>query len=120
EIADAVLAERAALLDGIGALAPERVTAVKTRHHGDFHLGQVIAVQNDFYIIDFEGEPGRPMAERRRKRSPLRDVAGMIRSFTYAETSALRQIVETRPAALPRLGPLAESWRQRAVSGFPA
>jgi maltose alpha-D-glucosyltransferase / alpha-amylase len=120
DIADAVLAERAALLEMVRTLAPERVAAVKTRHHGDFHLGQVIAVQNDFYIIDFEGEPGRPMPERRRKSSPLRDVAGMIRSFDYAAISALREITETRPAALPRLGPLAESWRQHAVSGFHA
>jgi maltose alpha-D-glucosyltransferase / alpha-amylase len=120
EVADTVLAERAALLDTIRLLTPETVNAVKTRHHGDFHLGQVIAVQNDFHIIDFEGEPGRPMPERRRKSSPLRDVAGMIRSFDYAAISALRQITETRPAALPRLGPLAESWRQRAVSGFHA
>ena len=120
EMADAVLAERAVLLDTIRMLAPETVSAVKTRHHGDFHLGQVIAVQNDFYIIDFEGEPGRPMPERRRKSSPLRDVAGMIRSFDYAAISALRQITETRPTALPRLGALAENWRQRAVSGFHA
>jgi maltose alpha-D-glucosyltransferase/alpha-amylase len=120
EVADHVLATRAALLDTIRLLAPDRIDAVKTRHHGDFHLGQVMAVQNDFYIIDFEGEPGRPMPDRRRKSSPLRDVAGMIRSFDYAAISALRQITETRPAALPRLGPLAESWRQRAVSGFHA
>jgi len=120
EIADTVLAERTALFDTIRLLTPATVAAVKTRHHGDFHLGQVIAVQNDFYIIDFEGEPARPMPERRRKSSPLRDVAGMIRSFDYAAISALQQVTETRPAALPRLGPLAESWRQRAVGGFHA
>ena len=120
ELADAVLAARAPLMQTIGLLAPDQVVAVKTRHHGDFHLGQVLAVQNDFHIIDFEGEPGRPVARRRRKNSPLRDVAGMIRSFDYATTTAVRQIAETRPAALPRMAALAESWRQRAVSGFHA
>jgi maltose alpha-D-glucosyltransferase / alpha-amylase len=120
ELADAVLSVRGRLLETIGHLAPDKAVAVKTRHHGDFHLGQVMAVQNDFYIIDFEGEPGRPMAQRRRKSSPLRDVAGMIRSFDYAATTAVRQIAEARPAALPRIAALAESWRQRAVSGFHA
>ena len=63
----------------------------------------------------------RPEArQRRRKNSPLRDVAGMIRSFDYAATAAVRQIAESRPAAQPRVAALAESWRQRAVSGFHA
>jgi maltose alpha-D-glucosyltransferase/alpha-amylase len=118
-LADQVLAQRGGLFDAIRRLAPDDIDAVKTRFHGDLHLGQVIAVQNDFYIIDFEGEPGRPLPARRRKSSPLRDVAGMIRSFDYAAIAAVRQISETRPAAA-RLAALADAWRQRAVDGFRA
>ncbi|HYG54473.1 MAG TPA: maltose alpha-D-glucosyltransferase [Burkholderiales bacterium] len=71
---------------------------VKTRTHGDYHLGQVLLANNDFIITDFEGEPSRPLAESRRKHSPLRDVAGMLRSFSYAKWSALQRI-ETKETA---------------------
>ena len=120
ELADRLSADRDNLFRQIRALIPDEVEAQKTRYHGDFHLGQVLAVKNDFFIIDFEGEPARPLADRRRKSSPLRDVAGMIRSFDYAAIAAVRQISETRPAAAPRLAALADAWRQRAVDGFRA
>ncbi len=72
------------VLQSFGAALSRPITAMRTRIHGDYHLGQVLYTGSDFVIIDFEGEPARPMSERSAKLSPLQDVAGMLRSFHYA------------------------------------
>jgi maltose alpha-D-glucosyltransferase/alpha-amylase len=88
------------------------ITGMRIRCHGDYHLGQVLYTGNDFVIVDFEGEPARRLGERRIKRSPLRDVAGMIRSFHYAAYFALHGEASSiiRPEDLPTLEEWARSW----------
>jgi maltose alpha-D-glucosyltransferase / alpha-amylase len=116
--ADRLLALRRELTKRIKDVSREGFGVVKTRHHGDFHLGQVLVVGNDFQIIDFEGEPARPLAERRRKHSPLRDVAGMLRSFNYAIRSALMNFVADRAEPLERLEPWITLWEERTRQAF--
>ena len=90
---------------------------IKTRYHGDYHLGQVLVSNNDFIIIDFEGEPARSLEERRMKHSSLRDVAGMLRSFDYAHWSAvLRDSYSDIDRT--RLAPLTQSWARECREMF--
>ena len=93
------------------AIRDRRITAMCTRIHGDYHLGQVLYTGKDFIIIDFEGEPARPISVRRLKQSPLRDVAGMLRSFHYAVYSTLlEQTADIRPEDLAAFDPWARVW----------
>jgi maltose alpha-D-glucosyltransferase/alpha-amylase len=94
-----------------------RITAQRTRCHGDYHLAQVLSTGKDFVIIDLEGDVSRPLSDRRRKRSPLRDVGGMLRSFHYAAVIAMRR-GSIRPEDIPSLGPWAQFWRLWVSASF--
>lgn len=110
-----------------GAVDLERVEAVLTallrvgdpgkaiRVHGDLHLGQFLRADSGWFVLDFEGEPGRPVAERVRPSTPLRDVASMLRSFHYASQAAL---VDRGRDLDPELSKLAEAWETRTVDAF--
>jgi len=112
-----LLARRDELMARINALRAPESGMLKTRHHGDYHLGQVLISKNDFIITDFEGEPARPLEERRSKHSPVRDVAGMVRSFSYAAGAALGRSVES-PEDEAKLGPLAADWETETRATF--
>jgi maltose alpha-D-glucosyltransferase/alpha-amylase len=94
-----VLSLEGELMGRLKALIQQPITATRIRTHGDYHLGQVLWTGGDFIIIDFEGEPARPLADRRLKRWPLRDVAGMLRSFDYAAHSAHKPRRSSHPAS---------------------
>ncbi len=117
-LADALLEAREQCYREIEQLISGPVSAAKTRLHGDYHLGQVLVAQNDFYILDFEGEPARPLEERRYKMSPQKDVAGMLRSFDYAAWSAVMRMIELNPTSEPIVLPLAERWRALTERAF--
>jgi maltose alpha-D-glucosyltransferase/alpha-amylase len=117
-LAARLLESRSAIVSHLPTLAPSGLQACKTRLHGDYHLGQVLMVENDFVIIDFEGEPARDPEERRQKHSPLKDVAGMLRSFDYAGMMALQRRSIDRPQERERLAPYAEEWVRRASAAF--
>jgi maltose alpha-D-glucosyltransferase/alpha-amylase len=112
-----VLSMRPDILKALQRIYSHKINTIKTRTHGDYHLGQVLFTGKDFVILDFEGEPARPFSERRLKRSPLRDVAGMIRSFHYAAFYGLIQNPAVRPEDIPYLETWAEQWFHY-VSGF--
>jgi len=117
ERANAVLAQRDQIMKRIEECTAATPPGKQIRIHGDYHLGQVLVTRNDFVIIDFEGEPGHSLEQRRAKHSPLRDVAGMLRSFSYVQQSALRSVAHNEAEAA-RLAPLARSWETRARTAF--
>jgi maltose alpha-D-glucosyltransferase/alpha-amylase len=114
KVLDDVPRQLARLVD-LDAIADD---ATKIRVHGDYHLGQVLWTGDDFVILDFEGEPAKPLEARRAKQSPLKDVVGMLRSFDYAVFAALFDVARDRPGLFERLAPRARTWSDDASGAF--
>ena len=118
ELGRMVLEARPRVLGAFAGLLERLIPTVKIRVHGDYHLGQVLYTGKDVVILDFEGEPARSLSERKLKRSPCKDVAGMIRSFHYAIHSAWPQPLALREEERKNLEPWAEIWPERMTAGF--
>jgi maltose alpha-D-glucosyltransferase/alpha-amylase len=118
EVAASVLSRRRQILDRFSPLNGDFPPIQQIRIHGDYHLGQVLRVKTDFVILDFEGEPARPLAVRRSKQSPLKDVAGMLRSFGYAAYAGLMNYTARHPEDLARLEPWAQLWERSVAAEF--
>jgi maltose alpha-D-glucosyltransferase/alpha-amylase len=119
ERASALLSLRGDIVAAVHKLAKSGAGTLMTRIHGDFHLGQVLVASGDAYIIDFEGEPGVSIAERRAKTSPLRDVAGLLRSIDYAGATIVeRKDIGAVPVDDAQRDQLVAQFRQRASKAF--
>ncbi len=115
---DQLTAQHATLPGRLKALLPRDVGGLNIRQHGNFHLRQMLIVKDDIFIIDFGGDAGRPLAERRRRAPAARDVAGLICSIDYSVTAALERALKVAPDEHGRLGAALAGWRDRSVTAF--
>jgi maltose alpha-D-glucosyltransferase/alpha-amylase len=118
EMAGLALGKRRQLIDRLNLPTGDHDYGKRIRTHGDYHLGQVLRTKNDFVILDFEGEPARSLVYRRAKYSPLRDVAGMLRSLSYAATATLMAYTTRHPEEFDSLQPWAHIWEQNVRAEF--
>ncbi|WP_315742900.1 MULTISPECIES: maltose alpha-D-glucosyltransferase [unclassified Bradyrhizobium] len=117
-LVDQVLARQSDLSEQLGALRPQDIDGLKIRGHGDFDLRQVLIVKDDIFIVDFDGDEELPLAERRRKTPPARDVAGFVRSIDCSARAALERALATASDDHGRLGTALMAWRDHAVAAF--
>src|ERR1700730_7692738 len=113
---DEILSHATSLPAHLRGLLPETLDAMKIRHHGDFQLGQMLIVKDDVVILDFEGEPRRSLAERRRKAPAARDVAGLIRSIDYSVTAPLVRALKSAPDEQGKIARALDDWREHSVA----
>jgi maltose alpha-D-glucosyltransferase/alpha-amylase len=118
DLAAMALGRRKHIVENFGYFGERDLQAQRMRIHGDYHLGQVLRVRSDYVVLDFEGEPARPLEERRAKQSPLKDVAGMLRSLAYAAYAGLINYTARRPEDLDRLEPWARVWERSTNAEF--
>ena len=115
---DQLVAVRATLPDHLNALLPSDIGGLNIRHHGDFRLGQTLIVKDDIFIIDFDGDPRLPLADKRRKLPAARDVAGLIRSIDLSVNAALHRALTGASDEQGRLTAALGEWRERATATF--
>ena len=124
--AEQLLSQRGRIVQEFRQVLAERLETVRIRCHGDYHLGQILFTGKDFVVVDFEGNADVPLSERRIKRSPLRDVASLIRSFDYTARYALAQVAAPsrrtpgalRPSDLPRVAPWTRYWSGAVIAAL--
>jgi maltose alpha-D-glucosyltransferase / alpha-amylase len=118
QLVDALLSYRESLPTRLRELLPETIDGMKIRHHGNFHLRQMLIAKDDVFVINFGNNPRLSIEDRRRKAPAARDVAGLIRSIDYSATAALERALESAPDERGKLARALEGWREQSIAAF--